>query len=550
MRPLPNFRLVLVLALLVGVHLADGQLDHCRCSARDEARTALHCSGDDALAKLTECGKMLLPEDAVHSAIIYNATFEVLQLSDWSFASRLEHLAVLECRFKRLQLEGATNLTSLSLASNELRLVDSAWLYPLKSLRCLDLSGNRLNRLPDNLTRHLTHLNLSRNEFSNLDAGWFGPSPFLVHLNLSHNRLESLGPGNISVLWDSYLPALQVLDLSWNKLTSLCGSCFAAQPRLSKLWLEHNRLEALPSEAFVRNSQLVAVYLAENPWRCDDQLKSWRNKWLLSLSNNPDKHRPSLEVQDSPRVLCASPPHWKGRRLFLFGFPLCERCACNVRVSLSVEVNCTGRGLSELPPALPLGTKVLVLARNHIKSLAMPAENVGYENLLLLDVQGNEVSSADQVEGTRGLRSLMSLNLGWNQLSSLPPHVLKLLGERSNDSLRLGHNPWLCDCNTVNFAVWLQHNKARSHAPSNGGGVRDIEDIRCSDLSSSRLAGQAIYTLLKSDLCPQPTNWTNGLLDAVNGIMAFLILAILTKLLRDYWRQKRSGKLPKFFGFV
>ncbi|EEC13461.1 toll, putative [Ixodes scapularis] len=459
MRLLPNFRLVLALALLVGVYSADGQLDHCRCSARDEARTALHCSGDDALAKLTECGKMLLPEDAVHAAIIYNATFEarpsfhalpcfsVLQLSDWSFASRLEHLAVLECRFKKLQLEGATNLTSLSLASNELRLVDSAWLHPLKSLRCLDLSGNRLNRLPDNLTRHLTHLNLSRNEFLGLDAGWFGPSPFLVHLNLSHNRLESLGPGNISVLWDSYLPALQVLDLSWNKLTSLCGSCFAAQPRLSKLWLEHNRLEALPSEAFVRNSQLVAVYLAG----CGRSL-------------------PTHSMTGTAR-----------------------RCT-----SLRRPVLCR------------------------------------------------------QVEGTRGLRSLMSLNLGWNQLSSLPPHVLKLLGERSNDSLRLGHNPWLCDCNTVNFAVWLQHNKARSlhpHAPSNGG-VRDIEDIRCSDLSSSRLAGQAIYTLLKSDLCPQPTNWTNGLLDAVNGIMAFLILAILTKLLRDYWRQKRSGKLPKFFGFV
>ncbi|CAN8008202.1 unnamed protein product, partial [Ixodes pacificus] len=323
MSPLPNFRLVLVLAVLVGVYLADGQPDYCRCSARDEARTALHCSGDDALAKLAECGKMLLPEDSVHAAIIYNATFEarpsfhalpcfsVLQLSDWSFASRLEHLAVQECRFERLQLEGATNLTSLSLASNELRLVDSAWLRPLKSLRSLDLSGNRLNRLPDNLTLRLTHLNLSRNEFSGLDARWFGPSPFLVHLNLSHNRLESLGPGNISVLWDTYLRGLQVLDLSWNKLTSLCGSCFAKQPRLSKLWLEHNRLVALPSEAFVLNSQLVAVYLAENPWHCDDQLKSWRNKWLLSLSNHPDKHRPSLEVQDSPRVLCASPLHWK-----------------------------------------------------------------------------------------------------------------------------------------------------------------------------------------------------------------------------------------------
>lgn len=80
--------------------------------------------------------------------------------------------------------------------------------------------------------------------------------------------------------------------------------------------------------------------------------------------------------------------------------------------------------------------------------------------------------------------------------------------------------------------------------------VRDVEDIRCCDVSSGRLAGQAIYRLLKSDLCPQPTNWTNVMLDALNGIMAFLILAIVAKLLRDYWRQKRTGKLPTFFGFV
>ncbi|KAH8037983.1 hypothetical protein HPB51_020264 [Rhipicephalus microplus] len=66
-----------------------------------------------------------------------------------------------------------------------------------------------------------------------------------------------------------------------------------------------------------------------------------------------------------------------GRNPFLFGFPLCDRCACNTSESLTVDVNCTGRGLEELPLNLPLRARVLRLANNSIKSLMLPSKGMG-----------------------------------------------------------------------------------------------------------------------------------------------------------------------------
>lgn len=59
-------------------------------------------------------------------------------------------------------------------------------------------------------------------------------------------------------------------------------------------------------------------------------------------------------------------------------------------------------------------------------------------------------------------------------------------------------------------------------------------------------ANLPIYKLKKSQLCPQSVVLVNYL-DVLNGIMAVAIVAIIVKLSYDYWLQKRTGKLPRFF---
>lgn len=500
------------------------------------------CTGKEELTELHTC---FVKDRNMHlkNLTLRNISMDVLAPGSAEFAAKLEFLSLEGCRFKELNLEGATNLVSLSLASNQLQAVYTSWFSPLVALQQLNLTHNRLTSLPPNLTHDLptlAALDLSHNSFEELKASWFGPSPALHHLNASHNLLEATAPSDDEAvtLWGGYLASLQALDLSWNKLRSASG----LQPlqKLVSLRLDHNQLSTLPPGAFLNNTHLVRYHLSGNPWHCDGSFVQRRHAWLTSLTAQPDKHRPGPEVPNVTATVCASPPQLKGHSVFLFGFDLCKRCACNASESLWIEVNCTGGDLQELPAELPLRARVLRLAHNRIRSLTPPPNGTGWENVLMLDVHGNEIASIDKVEPLRVLRSLMGLNLTSNRLSWVSAYVLEHLRMHSMDDLRLSGNPWLCNCDSIPFVTWLQESKK----------VKDVEEIRCSDGALTGLKGQAIYALRKSDLCPQPTDWTQGLLDALSALMALAIVAILAKLLRDYLRQKRTGKLPTFFGFV
>lgn len=500
------------------------------------------CTGDGDLTQLHVCF-VRAPETAPHGLTLRNVSMTVLTVGSARFVAKLESLSVHECRFKDLNLEGASNLTSLNLAFNQLQAVDKAWFAPLANLKLLNLSHNLLTTLPAGLTHDLKALDtvdLSHNHFLRLSVSWFSMASPLLHLNVSANKLERVAASDDEAvaLFGEHLTALRTLDLSRNQLRSVPG--LELLKKLRRMWLNHNLLNALPPHAFANNTVLEDFYLSGNSWHCDDDFAKRRNMWLQSLTARVANHGPGIELHDVSTTECASPPQWKGRNPFLFGFALCERCACNTSESLTVDVNCTGRGLEELPLNLPLRARVLRLANNRIKSLMLTSKGEGWDSLLMLDVHGNEISSIDQVVGTRSLRSLMALHLTNNRLSRLASHVLQHLSGHKMDDLRLSGNPWLCTCETVSFVTWLQDNKK----------VKDVEEIRCSDGSPGALTGRTIYSLPKSDLCPQPTDWTQGLLDALSVLMAIAIVAILAKLGRDYWRQKRTGKLPTFFSFV
>lgn len=514
--------------------------DQCGCNLKaPELTVELDCSGDQE--QLLECLQSVRDQSVDHldHLIIARAKFKTLELSGFDFLSKLKSLVVVECRFEELVLRGLSALSSVQLPSNGLQRVKKEWFTSLPSLQFLSLVDNNLTSLPTNFTHDLATLkmlNVSGNRLATLEPQWFGRSPNLTSLNVSRNQLTQLesSDGGLT-LWGSNVPGLGTLDLSWNQVASLFQGAFASQPNLTSLLLDHNELDGLPSEVFEGNPRLEIISLAQNPWRCDSQLLKSLAPWL-------GHRQPPLSVHDAEDATCASPAERGGESIFLFDEPLCHTCSCVVLSGpLKVDINCTSMNLHELPVKLPRGTKVIDLAQNHIKSLSLPPDSQGWQDVVVLGLDGNEISAPDEVEKvlvSSVFRSLVALKLASNRLVLLPGHLQQQLTQRFH-YLYLGNNPWQCDCDTINFALLLQETKK----------IKDVKDVRCASSCGRPLAGKPIYTLERADLCPQ-ADGINRLLDVLNGIMAFLILTILTKLLIDYWRQKRTGKLPTFFGFT
>ena len=148
------------------------------------------------------------------------------------------------------------------------------------SLEVLNLSGNLLSRLPDDLPRlkNLKVVFCSENPFSELPEV-LGECPLLEMVGFKACRIERVA--------GAALPA----RLRWLILTDNCiaqlPSTLGQRPRLQKLMLSGNRLSALP-ESLAEAANLELLRLAANRF---EALPDWlgqlpRLSWL-AFSGNP-----------------------------------------------------------------------------------------------------------------------------------------------------------------------------------------------------------------------------------------------------------------------
>lgn len=134
-----------------------------------------------------------------------------------------------------------TNLQILSLHDNKIDSLNPL-VGKLSKLKTLDLSGNHLTEIPDIFSslEQIVTINLSRNEITKFPA--LKNNKKLTELNLSSNALLDfpevcnsemsnlselkLGQNQIKAIPDeiNLLPALKVLDVGSNKITSLPGN--------------------------------------------------------------------------------------------------------------------------------------------------------------------------------------------------------------------------------------------------------------------------------------------------------------------------------------
>ncbi|XP_077385935.1 fibromodulin a [Festucalex cinctus] len=138
-------------------------------------------------------------------------------------------------------LQGMDNLTILHLHDNAITDMGAS-LKSLTSLTLLDVSANKLTKVPEALPEQLHQLYLDSNSIASLPEGFLAAFTQLQYLRLAHNQLTDTGlPSNIF-----NVTGLVELDLSFNHLERIPLVSIALQ----HLYLQANHIKEFTLGSF------------------------------------------------------------------------------------------------------------------------------------------------------------------------------------------------------------------------------------------------------------------------------------------------------------
>lgn len=220
-----------------------------------------------------------------------------------------------------------------------------------------------------------------------------------------------------------------------------------------------------------------------------------RERWAGTVAGQGDRHRdpvrggiPALQVREPSLPQWEAMSCWGAPRHVLAGLlvllllhplpsPACPAvCRCSAE-----EVDCSERGLRQVPQGLPANTSTLWLGYNFItvlgprSFLTLPGLQLlslshnrlgmihsrallGLGALQELDLSSNHLTMLSP-ETFLPLTSLATLNLVSNKLGQLDPGVLDALPQLRAVLLR--GNPWACSCDILPLWRWLSHNREK-----------------------------------------------------------------------------------------
>jgi len=368
-----------------------------------------------------------------------------------------------------------------------------------------------------------------------------GPKlPHLISLDLSHNYLVKVDESLTA------LHKLHTINLSNNHI-SIIRPIFSAFKYLKSLDISHNKLSEDLNKHVVNElpSSLKLFDISGNPLPCTPTL-SWLYTWSLSQPQSIQARLGLVECN-----IENSPTHQHSPLLTVMKYyslkvnPHCpDKCSCHfyhfaagIKISptYTVIVNCSSQNLTTFP-SLPQQTTVLDLSHNQLSQESYDMLDVVSQNYLEITSLILSHNNINYI-GTKLLKMKLhrSFKADHNALTEIPYDFSLLLQKYDHNQISLGSNPWHCTCNAeITDSSLLEK-------------VQDLMSVSCGAGSvPDSIVGRKLMDIDSSILCPrsEKAEEKERVLQAVCGVLAFLIVVTLSKLLYDYWNYTKRGKLP------
>lgn len=306
------------------------------------------------------------------------------------------------------------------------------------------------------------------------DPSKYSPFEFtkkLIRLNLRNNSIE-----HYLADWNTHNTDLEVLDLSYNKITALqLVQINASWKQAITVNLSHNYIKNIFADQLdyeiVLNethqtigehpNMLWKWILNDNPIDCDCNILYF----VKLVRENPSTGRYLKLITDD--LKCTAPPALANQlvrdvKLHSLLCPLdspntntkyCpSACDCMVRrIDETIIFNCSNAGLDRMPK-LPniirnnrpwLAKYEVNIENNHIANLPNKNE-VGYDRVTKLLARNNSI---ERISNENLPQNLTKLDLSRNHLKTLDERILWRLNATGMRMI-LAENPWNCECNT------------------------------------------------------------------------------------------------------
>ncbi|XP_053140619.1 nephrocan-like isoform X2 [Hemicordylus capensis] len=236
------------------------------------------------------------PFSSLHNLLFLNLNGNLLTNAPLDLPKSLLSLKLGRNQLKVLAFGGMkqqanlSKLSELCLSENQLSSVVGTQF--LSSLTTLELSGNKLQRIPLRLPATLQKLDCSNNLIETVKAQEFQDLKNLKHLFLDNNIVTTFEDGALQkctillnlALEQNRLPSVPLrlphmlarLDLKGNRIKRIKEQELKDLGHLQVLNLRNNNISALDHGLLIHLPRLRYLYLEGNPWNCTCELLKTR----------------------------------------------------------------------------------------------------------------------------------------------------------------------------------------------------------------------------------------------------------------------------------